>query len=308
MIPDERAAWLVERRSGIGASDAAAVCGLSKFADPLSVYLDKLGLLPPRDSEPMRWGLLLEEVVAAAYLEEHPGHTLSSPGLVRHPEHPWMFATLDRVRDDGRIVQLKTARSSKGFGVPGTDQVPEMYLIQEMHEMACAVADVADVAVLIGNADFRTYTIPRNEALIARLVIREARFWHLVETRTPPEPDWERDETPKLIELLHRPQAGTEIDFTAPAYQPTGDQEQCAILVQRYEYWSAEKNKAEKLQAQFKARVVERMGAAALARLEDGRTVTRKEIVRKAHSVKESRYYGFYISQGANDDVEADDD
>ena len=35
--------WLQERRRGIGGSEAAAILGLSPWATPLDVYLDKIG-------------------------------------------------------------------------------------------------------------------------------------------------------------------------------------------------------------------------------------------------------------------------
>ena len=36
-----RKEWLALRKHGIGGSDAAAVCGMSRWAGPLDVYLDK---------------------------------------------------------------------------------------------------------------------------------------------------------------------------------------------------------------------------------------------------------------------------
>ena len=38
-----RDAWLAARRSGIGGSDIAAICGLSPYQTPYDVWLDKLG-------------------------------------------------------------------------------------------------------------------------------------------------------------------------------------------------------------------------------------------------------------------------
>ena len=46
---DTRAEWLRWRRSGIGASDIAALLGISPWASPFSVWADKLGLLPDEE-------------------------------------------------------------------------------------------------------------------------------------------------------------------------------------------------------------------------------------------------------------------
>ena len=66
----DRAAWLAARRAGIGASDAAAVCGMAAGwgATPLQVYLDKLGLLDPEPMKnAMRVGIALEPMLATLY-------------------------------------------------------------------------------------------------------------------------------------------------------------------------------------------------------------------------------------------------
>ena len=63
--------WLKERMAGIGGSDAAAVMGLSKWKTPLDVFLEKRGEIATDfvDSEPMKWGRLLEPVVRQEYAE-----------------------------------------------------------------------------------------------------------------------------------------------------------------------------------------------------------------------------------------------
>lgn len=38
--------WLQYRRRGIGGSDIAAICGISKWRIPMHVYLEKLGESP----------------------------------------------------------------------------------------------------------------------------------------------------------------------------------------------------------------------------------------------------------------------
>lgn len=62
--------WLYLRKSGIGGSDAGAVCGLNPYASPMSVYHDKISdELNLADSESMRQGRDLEEYVARRFME-----------------------------------------------------------------------------------------------------------------------------------------------------------------------------------------------------------------------------------------------
>lgn len=181
-----RATWLEQRRLGIGGSDAPAIMGLSKWRTPLSVWLDKTGQIEAADeSEPMRWGTLLEPVIRQEYATR-TGRAVVTPGLIRHPDHEFIIGTPDGIADDGRIVEIKTARSGDGWGEPGSDQVPDDYLIQVQHYMMLSGAALADVAVLIGGSDFRVYTVPADRELHGMMVDAEAAFWQQVVDRIPP--------------------------------------------------------------------------------------------------------------------------
>jgi predicted phage-related endonuclease len=49
--------WLDYRRKGIGGSDIAAICGLSKWEKAIHVYLEKIGEAPETEmSEAAEWG------------------------------------------------------------------------------------------------------------------------------------------------------------------------------------------------------------------------------------------------------------
>ncbi len=60
-----RTAWLKARLKGIGASDAAAVLGLSSYSSPYSTWISKT--MPPEDREEddlQYWGKRLEPLIA----------------------------------------------------------------------------------------------------------------------------------------------------------------------------------------------------------------------------------------------------
>jgi predicted phage-related endonuclease len=87
-----------------------------------------------------------------------------------------------------RLIEIKTARTSEGWGEPGSDEVPDAYAIQVQHGMAVAGHARCDVAVLIGGSDFRVYTVERDDKLIAHLTAAEAAFWRRIETLDAPPP------------------------------------------------------------------------------------------------------------------------
>lgn len=185
-----RDAWLAERRRGIGGSDAPAVLGISPWRTPLDVWLDKTGQADDtmHDSDAMFWGRTLEPVIRQQYAER-TGRIVRVPvQTLQHPTHAFMLANLDGVTDDRRLLEIKTARSGADWGEPGTDEIPEPYLVQVQHYLCVTSLAVADVAVLIGGSDFRLYEVPADRELQQMLIEAEADFWRLVETRTPPEP------------------------------------------------------------------------------------------------------------------------
>jgi putative phage-type endonuclease len=181
------------RRAGIGSSEIAAVVGLSPYATALDVYARKLGLEEETpDNEYMRWGRLLEPVIADRYALELGVELVTSP-TVRHPEHEWMVASPDRLYSDGsRLVEIKNVSAPRGveWGESGTSRVPERYYLQVLWQMMVTGVHAADLAALVGGHDFRVYEI-RYDAQLASYLREAAReFWfeHVL-TRVPPELD-----------------------------------------------------------------------------------------------------------------------
>ena len=97
--PDDRAAWEPARRTFIGASEIAAVCGLNPYDSALDVYAAKvLGQQRRRANlegrATARLGHLLEPALLRDYEQQH-GVTIVRPATRRHPDYPWAGATPD---------------------------------------------------------------------------------------------------------------------------------------------------------------------------------------------------------------------
>jgi putative phage-type endonuclease len=191
----ERKAWLAQRRLGVGGSDAAAAVGLSKFKTPLQLYQEKRGEIEEQDlsgNQFIEFGCRLEPVLSDAYTARTGIKIARVNRILKHPDHPWMLASLDR-RAIGAPhgVELKTAgawaaRDTDEWGESGSDIIPLAYAIQVAHYYAVTSFKTFHVAALLGGNDFRIYHIPRNEELIAILIEREAEFWEHVKSGIPP--------------------------------------------------------------------------------------------------------------------------
>lgn len=194
MTPEERKAWLAERRTGIGGSDAAPAVGMSKYKTRLELYLDKRGELETTETEPMRWGNLLEPVVRQEYANRTGNSVTVPPGIIRHPSTAFAIVTADGIVNDGqRLYEGKTARTAEGWGEPGSGDVPQEYFLQCQHGLYVTGLPIADVAVLIGGSDFRIYHVEADAELQAMLIEQEAAFWNCVQRAEPPEPTTAED-------------------------------------------------------------------------------------------------------------------
>lgn len=169
------------RKSGLGATDASAVLGLNPWRTPLQVWAEKKGLAPETEETPaMRWGLLMEPLLSAEY-ERATGRRLYAPEIVyHHPVHDFLLCSPDRlVQGERRGVELKTASAFAAgeWGRPGTDQVPQHYLIQCLQCMAITGLPVWDCAPLIGGNDFRIYTVRFDADLWGEIESRLVAWW-----------------------------------------------------------------------------------------------------------------------------------
>lgn len=204
-------AWLAERRTGIGGSDIAAILGLSPWKTAVDVWLDKTGQKTDDtigDAEAVRWGTLLEDVVAREYSDRTERAVQRVNRILRHPAHEWAIGNIDRaivapgsrvrVADDGGsllgadgLLEAKTASAYKAgeWGRDGNeDAVPVHYQAQVMWYLGITGQPWCDVAALIGGQRMIIRRVHRDDETIAAMLERAHEFWHRhVLTRTPPE-------------------------------------------------------------------------------------------------------------------------
>ena len=198
-----REEWLQLRKSGIGGSDAAAACGLSRWKSRLMLYLEKTSTdMPDNDSEAMRWGRILEPVIRQEF-SKRTGFTVQEvPFMFACKEYPWMLANIDGLvtEPDGSkaLLEIKTASSFKAK--EWEDGLPQEYYLQVQHYLAVCDLPKAYVVVLIGGNDFRYFPVERDEDTIQMMIALEAEFWSFVEKREQPPVD---DQSADALAVLY---------------------------------------------------------------------------------------------------------
>lgn len=192
VVPDT-AEWLELRRQGFGASDSAAVLGLSKWATPWDIYKSKHG--QDREFDPLlSWVGHAHEPTIAAWIEKfHPEVGPLHPGFAaRSDESPWLFATPDRVLSDGRPVELKSAMEyarADWDDMAGGHKIPLYYQVQVQQQIYVLEQDAGVLAVMWGGREFHLFHVARDETFIRDYLIPRTReAWERVQRHEPPAP------------------------------------------------------------------------------------------------------------------------
>lgn len=181
--------WHEERKKGVGGSDAAAALGVSKWKTPYQLYLEKTGEAEPvAETWEMSRGTIMEPLIRQNYADT-TGRTVRLPeASIVCEKHPFMRFNPDGLTEDRRGLEIKTANSGIGWGEPGSDEIPTEYAVQVQHGMICLAYEVFDVTVSIGGTRPVIYEVPADRELQEMIIEGEARFWEMVQNRTPPEP------------------------------------------------------------------------------------------------------------------------
>lgn len=201
-------AWHALRATGIGASEVAAVLGLSPWLSPFTLWHLKAGNVADGfvENPATYWGTTLEPVIAREYRARHRRRVMLQPGTYHHPDRRWQLVNPDGLigtaRQGFELLEVKTARTADGFGDDGTDEVPVHYACQVMHALDVMGLERATLAVLIGGSDYREYHLTFDEAEAAILRDAAATFWQSIADGIMPAVD-AADSTTRTLRALH---------------------------------------------------------------------------------------------------------
>lgn len=188
--------WPNVHEAGIGHLDAAAAVGRDPFKSPIRLWMEKTerhdllqpvsNAAPPSDTATY-WSRLLEPIVAAHYTLRTGRQVRRTSTLMRHPQHPWMFAYPGREVVGASDVQLLECRC---VGVDAAalwaEGLPGYVHIQVLHQLAVTDASAIDVVALIGGQELQIHRVERNDVEISRLIDAEGEFWRCVQLDQAP--------------------------------------------------------------------------------------------------------------------------
>ena len=197
------AEWHRARLQGIGGSEAAAIIGKSPWCSNVELWRRKTGRATApdiSDNAAVKYGHdaepLIRELFALDYADTYETSYGGAFDMVRHPDHPFIFATLD-----GRLVERATGRRGvleikttsivrsmqrEKWWKDGRPCIPDNYYCQLLWQL---IASGFDFAVLHAQLKYeygddhrterRTYFVERSDVLedIEYLRTEGVRFW-----------------------------------------------------------------------------------------------------------------------------------
>lgn len=294
----DRASWLRLRMQDLTASDIAAVAGVDPRRTPLKVFAEKTGMIPPADdSDILRRGRWLEAAVAEALRDERPTWDIRRAGVYLRDPAIRMGATPDAVAIDPErpglgAVQFKVVARPVFEREWEEGRAPLKFQVQTLSEAMLIEADWAVVAALVVDtysAELVVDEVPRHPAAEERIRETVRRFWSDVDAGRQPAPVYAADG--EVIATLLAEDDGTEIDLTADNLLP-------ALLDERAEL-SETKKAADRRLSEIKTELLFKLGAAAAARVADGRRITAKTVRRAAYAVEATSYRDVRVQRAA---------
>ena len=185
-----REEWKNLRHKYIGGSDAAAVVGLNPFSSAYSLWAEKTDRVPPFEGNlATEVGTYLEDFVAKKFEEETGKKVRRENHSILNDEYPWAIANVDRVvvgEDAGLEIKTTSELNMKSFK---NGEYPSNYYAQCVHYLALTGKSRWYLAALIGNKEFKWFTIERDQDEIDALMAAEENFWKCVTDGVPPEAD-----------------------------------------------------------------------------------------------------------------------
>lgn len=187
-----REEWLALRKQGIGGSDAAAACGLSRWNSPLGLWLEKTSSdTQSVYNEAMFWGTTLEPVIRDVFATKIGKVVEVMPYIFQSEDYPFMLADIDGIvrEDDGSVslVEIKTVSAFKAG--EWADGLPAEYYIQIQHYLVVCELPRAYVVYLIGGNELHYEIVERDEETIRTIIMLESAFWDKVVRRQKPDVD-----------------------------------------------------------------------------------------------------------------------
>lgn len=175
--PNSHDEWLAEREKGIGASEVAAILGLSPWDTPFSLWLKKTHQAEPEpENFAMRRGHYLEDAVVQWWQDETGEKVIKASAadiIYVHPDYDFMRATPDRiVRGRKKMLEVKSTAGYMG------EEIPDYYLAQCIYQMYVTGIHEEELIYIQGDLTFGRFNVQYDAEFAEFIAQKVKEFWN----------------------------------------------------------------------------------------------------------------------------------
>lgn len=271
--------WYSARRTGIGASQAGAACGLSPYSSPLEVYFQCRGEVETEENSLMRFGRYIEPAIIALYQDEYNTSVTYPMPMARHEDWQFMLATPDAQESPEIGIETKSMSRhiAKQIDDQGLAEVVPHYVCQGQQQMAVMGWEIVRLVVLV-ERELRVFNLERDDELIEMIADQERKLWDRIQQGEPPPATKPTDL--KLLKQLHR---NVEVGSIIPLSPDISE------FWATYEELGRQIREMQSQRDSLKAFVLSKIGDNEAGLLSDGERIVRRKIVeRKGYTVEPS--------------------
>ena len=179
--------WLEDRKQNpsIGASQSAAILGLSPWATPYDVWHELVhGFKPKEDNLTFRLGRDLEPIIRTLFMEETGLKVVKDNKVRLSSTYSYITTNLD-----GFVLKERVPVEYKTTALGWDGEIPDQYFVQLQHQMYVTNTSHCYFAILcLGfKKELVIQKYERDNKFIDNMVSELVNFWeNYVETKTPP--------------------------------------------------------------------------------------------------------------------------
>lgn len=204
-----------DRDKFIGGSDIGVIMNLNPYKSPYALWCEKTGLITPEDIsdvESVWWGVQEESLVAKRFCMKTGKKVKRSAYEFACEEYPFLVAHVDRlVVKEPAVLECKTTSSWNKWDYNG-GEVPPAHYCQLMFYLHMTGLTTGYLATKRDN-QFYINTIAKDYEFIDLMMEKCIEFWHLVETKTPPEIDGSESTAKALAQVYGQSDPEEEVSL-----------------------------------------------------------------------------------------------
>ncbi|CAB4121674.1 Putative phage-type endonuclease [uncultured Caudovirales phage] len=175
--------WHELRKRHIGASDSAAILGISPWKTRFQLWQEKLGLYQTKENDAMRRGKELEQEAREYYsslLGEYFVDDVKTKGI--------FLASLDGINLEKTVaIEIKCPNIRRVYEFCDLGEIPNYYYSQLQHQMF--VYDLNEIWYGEFHPDAKPHPIrvKRDDCYLAEYIVAANQFWQCVQDEVAPE-------------------------------------------------------------------------------------------------------------------------